>query len=128
MALLNRPFSVPTALAAALLLAGCSSARIDPLEFDYYATDGGPVEASAQPIVSRRSERDPVVPIHDAAALPSTPVARTHRIQKGESLYALSRRYLGAGKRWREIAQLNGLDDRGVRRLPVGRVIKIPAR
>ena len=126
MALLSSPLSVPTALAAALLLTSCSSARVDPLEFDYYSSSGDAMEASA-PIVSR-SERDPIIPISDPVEAPTTLASRVHRIQKGESLYGLSVRYLGAGKRWREIAQLNGLSDAQVRRISVGREIKIPAR
>ena len=51
----------------------------------------------------------------------------TITIQKGDSLYALSRKHLGSGKRWREIAQINGLSDADVKRLSVGRVLKLPA-
>lgn len=127
MVLLSSPLSVPTAIAAAFLLASCSSTRVDPLEFDYYSGNGDPMEASA-PIVPRRPERDPIIPISDPVEAPPTTASRVHRMQKGESLYGLSVRYLGAGKRWREIAQLNGLSDAQVRRIGVGREIKIPAR
>ena len=127
MALLRSPLSIPTAIVAALLLTSCSSARIDPLEFDYYSSTGDPAE-EASPLVSRRPERDPIIPIAYPVEPPTAPAVRVHRIQKGESLYGLSRRYLGAGKRWREIAQLNGLSDGQVRRIAIGREIKIPAR
>ena len=127
-------------LIALALCASCSSARIDPMEYDYYssgyaapdATEPSIEDINAQPANSNRSDSsttsDPA-PVAPAAAAPAQ-IAGTvsHRIRKGDNLYALSRQYLGTGRRWREIADLNGLSDSDVKRLAVGREIQIPAR
>ena len=124
--------SVPSVLAVAFVMTACSSTRIDPLEFDYYSTDGDPSTASyaanpAPASAPARAEIAPIVPIGGGTSEPVV-TAPTITIQKGDSLYALSRMHLGSGKRWREIAQLNGLSDADVTRLSVGRVLKLPAR
>lgn len=54
------------------------------------------------------------------------PQPRIHVLKRGETLWALAQKYLGSGTRWREIANLNGIKDSQVRRLPVGMQIKIP--
>jgi len=54
------------------------------------------------------------------------PQPRVHVLKRGETLWVLAQKYLGSGTRWREIANLNGIKDSQVRRLPVGMQIKIP--
>ena len=136
MAILTSPRSVPLVLAAAFVLAGCSSSRIDPLEFDYYSNDRDADTASYTPNpapTSGRAETAPIVPIGRAAAeatatTAATTAATTVTVQKGDSLYGLSARHLGSGKRWPEIARLNGLSDADIKRLSVGRELKLPPR
>jgi nucleoid-associated protein YgaU len=41
--------------------------------------------------------------------------SRTYTVAKGDTLYSIARAQLGAGGRWREIAQLNGIDGAGLR-------------
>lgn len=53
---------------------------------------------------------------------------KTYTLKPGDTLWSLAARFLGSGTRWREIAQLNGIKDSQVRRLPVGMVLKIPPR
>lgn len=48
---------------------------------------------------------------------------RTYVLKKGDTLWALARKF---GTQWRKIANLNGIKDSQVRRLPVGLVVKIP--
>ena len=51
---------------------------------------------------------------------------RTHTVSPNDSLYSLSRRYLGDPKRWPEIVRANpGLDPRKLR---IGQKIVIPAQ
>ena len=47
-----------------------------------------------------------------------------YTMKPGDTLWALASRHLGSGTRWPELAKLNGIKDE--RRIPVGRVIKIP--
>lgn len=55
------------------------------------------------------------------------PQPKVHVLKSGETLWALAQKYLGNGARWREIANLNGIKDSQVRRLPVGMKIQIPS-
>jgi nucleoid-associated protein YgaU len=48
----------------------------------------------------------------------------SHRVGKGDTLYSLARRYYGDGKRFRDIAEANGLDPADP--LPVGKELRIP--
>lgn len=52
--------------------------------------------------------------------------ARRHRVKKGETLRTIASKYLGSPKRWKEIADLNGL--RAPDRLKVGMWLKLPAK
>lgn len=60
------------------------------------------------------------------AATPAATSGRTHTIASGDTLWALSERYLGAGTRWQEIADANGIRD--PRTLRVGATLRIPER
>lgn len=61
-----------------------------------------------------------------AAASPAPPPTsgRTHTVQYGDTLWAIAQKELGAGKRYTEIAELNGIRDPN--NVPVGTVLKIP--
>lgn len=48
---------------------------------------------------------------------------RTYVVKQGDTLYAIARRELGQAGRWKEIAQLNGIDGNG---LIAGKRIKLP--
>jgi nucleoid-associated protein YgaU len=113
----------------ALLLAGCQSASIDPAEFAYYSAGADPGYESSftPPPVSRGA---PVIPAYtDLTPIPvEAAPPMVIRVQKGDSLYALSRKHLGSGARWREIADVNGLNDADVQRLAIGRELRLPRR
>ena len=65
----------------------------------------------------------------DEGADPNTatepPAARTHVIVKGDTLYSLARRYLGHGRRWKEIQAAN--PRLNPKKLRIGQEIVIPA-
>ena len=54
-----------------------------------------------------------------------TPVVKKHTVQKGDTLWEISKKYLGSGARWNEIAKLNGLKSTLIR---PGQVLKIPTK
>lgn len=54
------------------------------------------------------------------------PQPKTHVLKRGDTLWTIAKKHLGDGSRWREIANLNGIKDSQVTRLPVGMQIKLP--
>jgi len=49
---------------------------------------------------------------------------QTYTVKSGDILWSIAVKFLGDGKRWKEIAELNGITD--PRTLQVGKVLKIP--
>jgi len=77
----------------------------DEIAVDDTGADGGTIDANA--------------------AASEKPGPRKHVIVKGDTLYSLAKRYLGHGRRWKEIQAANpGLDPNKLR---VGQEIVIPA-
>jgi len=60
-----------------------------------------------------------------ASVDPARRAQRTYIVQKGDMLGEIARRELGSSKRWREIVELNGLEDPD--RIVVGMKLKLPA-
>ncbi|MEF9952194.1 MAG: LysM peptidoglycan-binding domain-containing protein [Clostridium sp.] len=54
----------------------------------------------------------------------SKPKVKTHTVRKGDTLWGISKRYLGKGSRFDEIAKLNNIKNPNIIR--VGQIIKIP--
>lgn len=52
----------------------------------------------------------------------------TYTLKAGDTLIKIARQLLGSDTRWRELQKLNGLSDAELKRLPVGLVLKLPAR
>lgn len=74
--------------------------------------------AAADRAVARR---DPAPTTPSGSPAPST---RTYTVKRGDTLGAIATRELGSYKRWREIADLNGIRD--PRRLQIGQVLRLP--
>ncbi|PZM65341.1 LysM peptidoglycan-binding domain-containing protein [Paenibacillus dendritiformis] len=51
---------------------------------------------------------------------------KTYTVQKGDYLWAIAKKTLGDGSRWKEIKNLNNMSDADLKNLKVGRVLKIP--
>lgn len=51
---------------------------------------------------------------------------KTYTLQAGDNLWKVAQKILGDGSSWREIQRLNGITDAEIRRLPVGKVLKLP--
>lgn len=54
----------------------------------------------------------------------STSSGRTHTVKRGDTLWGIAQKYLGAGKRYPEIVKLNGIRDPN--RVAIGTVLKLP--
>ncbi|XID92485.1 LysM peptidoglycan-binding domain-containing protein [Paenibacillaceae bacterium WGS1546] len=52
----------------------------------------------------------------------------TYRIVAGDTLIRIARKTLGDESRWKEIQKLNGISDAELRRLQIGRTLKLPKR
>ena len=98
-----------------MTLTSCISGGLESGEYDY--NYDSPAVAGAE-IPPEPEEAPPVVEAEPVVV----------HLKPGDTLYSLSVQYLGAGRRWREIASLNGLSDRQVRNLSIGLPIKLPAR
>ncbi len=59
-------------------------------------------------------------------AEPAAP--RTYTVQKGDTLWSIAQRFLGDGKRWREIIDANPGMDPVPANLKVGQVITLPPK
>ena len=96
-------------------ITSCISGGLEQGEYDY--NYDSPAAAGAE-IPPEPEEAPPIVEVEPAVV----------HLRAGETLYSLSVQHLGTGRRWREIASLNGLSDKQVRNLSIGRAIKLPAR
>jgi len=64
-------------------------------------------------------------PVRTSAA-PSVPGVRTHTVQRGETLWAISQKYYGDGKGWHRIYAANRNRIRDPNDVPVGTKLIIP--
>ena len=90
-------------------------------------TAGGTVSGTTTPItVDTTSTTVTTTPTYTPTTTPPTTGRRTYVIQRSDTLWGISKRFLGAGNRWREILAVNpGLQPR---RLRIGQEIVIPPR
>lgn len=65
------------------------------------------------------------VPVTEPVEKPTEPEYIIHTVVKGNSLWAISRKYLGSGHRYKEIMELNGLTTTMIH---VGQKLKIPKK
>lgn len=66
----------------------------------------------------------PAARVNEVTAAGAVPAGRTHILKKGDTLWGIAQKYLGAGKRYTEIVTLNGI--KNPNRVKVGTVLKIP--
>jgi len=51
---------------------------------------------------------------------------KTYTLVAGDSLWSVAKKKLGNGNRWKEIQTLNNIKDSELKRLPIGKVMKLP--
>lgn len=51
---------------------------------------------------------------------------KTYKLAAGDNLWKVAKKFLGNGARWKEIQKLNGIKDSELKKLKVGKVIKLP--
>lgn len=51
---------------------------------------------------------------------------KTYKLKSGDSLWSVAQKQLGNGARWKEIQKLNGIKDSELKKLPNGKVLKLP--
>lgn len=62
-----------------------------------------------------------------AAPRPNTKVKpKTYKLVKGDTLFKVAKRFLGDGSKYKQIQKINGIKDSELKRLQIGRVIKLP--
>ncbi|GIO42467.1 LysM peptidoglycan-binding domain-containing protein [Paenibacillus apis] len=61
------------------------------------------------------------------AARPDTRVQpKTYTLVAGDNLWKVAQKFLGDGSKYKQIQSLNGIKDAELKRLPIGKVIKLP--
>lgn len=90
-------------------------------EYRFYAAKKTSVEQPGRPATAAApaATKAPVRP--DTRVQP-----KTYTLVSGDSLWKVAQKLLGSGARYKEIQKLNGIQDSELRRLPVGKVLKLP--
>lgn len=52
--------------------------------------------------------------------------AKTYTMIAGDTLWKVAKSQLGDGSRWKDIQTLNGITDAEIKKLPIGKVLKLP--
>lgn len=82
---------------------------------------------AAQRVVVRESGVQGVSVTKEQEARPNDRIPpQTYTLRAGDTLWSVAKSQLGDGSRWGEIQRLNGITDAEIRRLPIGKVLKLP--
>lgn len=117
-----------------------TAASIDSFQWKEVAGSGGDIEYSlklkkyvfyaAQKVTvlpeTAQSSGTPVIQKEKEPRPNENPTPQTYTLVAGDSLWAVAQKLLGDGARWKEIQQLNGITDAEIKRLPIGKVLKLP--
>ena len=121
---------VVAALAAMIVLAGCAQPEkpqpVAPVAPEATTTDlvpeaGMPPSGAGTEAMPPRTS--PVPPRNPAVAAPTDASGKSYTVQKGDTLYSISRKMYGTHKRWKEIQDANGLPNDNIK---IGQVLKLP--
>lgn len=132
-----RPYALIPLMLAALTLAGCknntqtaSARQEEPYTPSHTTLDQMDADPTSDPIMTydpapgTDSQTTSATESYDE---PLTPVGgRTYTVQKGDTLYALARRFYSDQARWRDIWEANRNRLSNPDRLPLGTKLIIP--
>ncbi len=118
------------AVLAAALLVGVFGCKQEPENKRISVEQDPPFRAEADRVAEETAIGDTEIAIADIGAdggvIDTSTVPAKHVIVKGDTLYSLAKRYLGHGRRWKDIQAANaGLDPKKLR---VGQEIVIPTQ
>jgi nucleoid-associated protein YgaU len=127
-------YAVTGLLLLALAVVGCKKQNKGPV----MTTTEPPPQTTLEPIPPPETSTEttplpaPVVmppppPHYEPSPPPApSPAVNTYTVQKGDTLWSIALRFLGDGKRWREIVEANpGLEPSKLR---IGQVIILPPK
>ena len=100
------------------------NAKLKRQVLDYQARLGEPIGVSVAPVASPSSQ--PVPPPVQPVPTPSPPVTRSYVVKKGDSLYAISRKFYGDSSHIDRIFQANRDSLPSKNSLKVGQTLRIP--
>jgi len=112
-------------------------ASIESFDWKEVAGSGGDIEYSlklkqyrfyaAQKIITETvSGSGPALKAKAAARPNDKAKPKTYTMVAGDSLWKVAKMKLGDGTKWKEIQKLNGIKDSELKRLPIGKVLKLP--
>lgn len=114
-------------------------ASIEDFQYREVAGSGGDVEYSLRlkkyvfysakkvTVTNRPGTNQPVIEKSTPARPNDRIPPRTYSLKSGDNLWKVAQLLLGSGARWKEIQTLNNIPDAELKRLPVGKVLQIPA-
>lgn len=89
-------------------------------EYRYYA-------ARKAELRTTDGEKQVVMPKNQSPPRPDTRVQpKTYTLVAGDNLWKVAKKFLGDGSKYKQIQTLNGIKDSELKRLPIGKVIKLP--
>lgn len=72
-------------------------------------------------------EKTVVMPKNQSEPRPDTRVQpKTYTLVAGDNLWKVAKKFLGDGSKYKQIQTLNGIKDSELKKLPIGKVIKLP--
>ncbi|RJX40056.1 LysM peptidoglycan-binding domain-containing protein [Paenibacillus pinisoli] len=114
-------------------------ASIESFEWKEVAGGGGDIEYSiklrkyifyaARKIVQKTANGTTTASTQAASSAPrpnEKQQAKTYTLVSGDTLWKVAQTQLGNGARWKEIQNLNGIKDADLKRLSIGKVLKLP--
>lgn len=97
--------------------------RISFKEYRFYAAKKVKVDKK----ITTNGEKTVVMNKNQSPPRPDTRVQpKTYKLVAGDNLWKVAQKFLGDGAKYKQIQKLNGIKDSELKKLPIGKVIKLP--